>query len=163
MKTTLSKGNERFCLKVSKRDSTIAFFEEDCLLHREEKKPHSSQCEHPESSSTVSSSLRFSAFWKIPSWNTSTKNMSCRKLSKPPREACTSCLVLIRQRGATRAAGNYELTSELARCCSEARKEDVKEKRAAALAESAEAGKSICFAHRKTTPSLGTSPIVKQN
>ncbi|EYC46115.1 hypothetical protein Y032_0407g910 [Ancylostoma ceylanicum] len=62
---------------------------------------------------------------------------------------------LIRQRGAARAAGNYQLTSELARRCREAIKEDLKERRAAVLAEAAEAGRSIRntrrdFANRKT-------------
>ncbi|EYB83632.1 hypothetical protein Y032_0332g2772 [Ancylostoma ceylanicum] len=52
-------------------------------------------------------------------------------------------LELIRQRGAARAAGNYQLTSELARRCREAIKEDPKERRAAMLAEAAEAGRSI--------------------
>ncbi|RCN31993.1 hypothetical protein ANCCAN_22212 [Ancylostoma caninum] len=36
-------------------------------------------------------------------------------------------LELIRQRGSARAAGNYELTSELAKRCREAIKEDHKE------------------------------------
>ncbi|KIH43124.1 hypothetical protein ANCDUO_26877, partial [Ancylostoma duodenale] len=52
-------------------------------------------------------------------------------------------LELIRQRGAARAAGNYQLTSEPAKRCREAVKEDIKERRAAVLAEAAEAGKSI--------------------
>ncbi|EYC34431.1 hypothetical protein Y032_0001g41 [Ancylostoma ceylanicum] len=63
-------------------------------------------------------------------------------------------LELIRQRGAARAAGNYQLTSKLARRCREAIKEDLKE-RAVVLAEAAEAGRSIRnprrdFANRKT-------------
>ncbi|EYB87355.1 hypothetical protein Y032_0265g680 [Ancylostoma ceylanicum] len=61
----------------------------------------------------------------------------------------------MRQRRAARAAGNYQLTSELARRCREAIKEDLKERRAAVLAEAAEAGRSIRntrrdFANRKT-------------
>ncbi|EPB76911.1 hypothetical protein ANCCEY_04037 [Ancylostoma ceylanicum] len=52
-------------------------------------------------------------------------------------------LELIRQHGAARAAGNYQLTSELARRCREAIKEDLKERRAAVLAEAAVAGRSI--------------------
>ncbi|KAK6744295.1 hypothetical protein RB195_011164 [Necator americanus] len=61
----------------------------------------------------------------------------------------------MRQRGAAQAAGNQELTSELARLCREAIKEDLKERRAEVLAEAAEAGKSIRyargdFASRKT-------------
>ncbi|KAK6749776.1 hypothetical protein RB195_002031 [Necator americanus] len=54
---------------------------------------------------------------------------------------------LIRQRGATRAAGNQGLTSVLARLCREAIKEDIKERRAE-LAEAAEAGKSVRYARR---------------
>ncbi|KIH56478.1 hypothetical protein ANCDUO_13341, partial [Ancylostoma duodenale] len=53
------------------------------------------------------------------------------------------------------SAGNYQLMSELAKRCREAIKEDLKERRAAVLAEAAEAGKSIRnarrdFANRKT-------------
>ncbi|KIH67364.1 hypothetical protein ANCDUO_02301 [Ancylostoma duodenale] len=55
---------------------------------------------------------------------------------------------LMRQRGVARAAGNYQLTSELAKRCREAIKEDLKERRAAVLAEAAEAGKSIRNARR---------------
>ena len=57
-------------------------------------------------------------------------------------------LELIRQRGAARATGNHELTSELAKLCREAIKEDLKERRAAVLAEAAEAGRSIRNARR---------------
>ncbi|KAK6761197.1 hypothetical protein RB195_022309 [Necator americanus] len=57
-------------------------------------------------------------------------------------------LELIRHRGAARAAGNQALTSELARLCREAIKEDPKERRAEVLAEAAEAGKSIHYARR---------------
>ncbi|EYC12042.1 hypothetical protein Y032_0048g1581 [Ancylostoma ceylanicum] len=39
--------------------------------------------------------------------------------------------------------GNYQLTSELTRRCREAIKEDLEERRAAVLAEAAEAGRSI--------------------
>ncbi|ETN73396.1 hypothetical protein NECAME_13542 [Necator americanus] len=46
------------------------------------------------------------------------------------RRLSLETLELIRQRGAARAAGNQELTSELARLCREAIKEDLKEKRA---------------------------------
>ncbi|KIH47234.1 hypothetical protein ANCDUO_22709, partial [Ancylostoma duodenale] len=52
------------------------------------------------------------------------------------------------QRGVARAAGNYQLTSELAKRCREAIKEDLKERRAAVLAEAAEAEKSIRNASR---------------
>ncbi|KAK6727660.1 hypothetical protein RB195_005385 [Necator americanus] len=55
---------------------------------------------------------------------------------------------LIRQRGAARAAGNQELTSELARLCREVIKEDLKKRSAEALPEAAEARKSIRYARR---------------
>ncbi|KAK6751079.1 hypothetical protein RB195_002821 [Necator americanus] len=61
------------------------------------------------------------------------------------RRLSLQTLELIRQRGAARAAGNQELTSELARLCREAIKED---RRAEVLAEAAEAGKSIRYARR---------------
>ncbi|ETN77925.1 hypothetical protein NECAME_10709 [Necator americanus] len=46
------------------------------------------------------------------------------------RRLSLETLELIRQHGAARAAGNQELTSELARLCREAIKEDLKERRA---------------------------------
>ncbi|KAK6756549.1 hypothetical protein RB195_014769 [Necator americanus] len=67
------------------------------------------------------------------------------------RRLSLQTLELIRQRGAARAAGNQELTSELARLCREAIKEDFKERRAEVLAEAAEAGKSIRYARRDFT------------
>ncbi|KIH44737.1 hypothetical protein ANCDUO_25235, partial [Ancylostoma duodenale] len=57
-------------------------------------------------------------------------------------------LELIRQCGAARAAGNYQLTSELAKRCREAVREDLKERRAAVLAEATETRKSIRNASR---------------
>uniref|UniRef100_A0A158PAX2 Endo/exonuclease/phosphatase domain-containing protein n=1 Tax=Angiostrongylus cantonensis TaxID=6313 RepID=A0A158PAX2_ANGCA len=57
-------------------------------------------------------------------------------------------LELMRQRGLARAAGNRELTSELAKQCRQAIKEDLKERRAAVMVEAAEAGKSIRKARR---------------
>ncbi|KAK6755353.1 hypothetical protein RB195_013994 [Necator americanus] len=73
------------------------------------------------------------------------------------RRLSPKTLEVIRQRGATPAAGNQELTSELAKLCREAVKEDLKERRAGMLAEAAEAGQSIRYARRnfanhKTTP-----------
>ncbi|KAK6736893.1 hypothetical protein RB195_019532 [Necator americanus] len=64
------------------------------------------------------------------------------------RRLSLETLQLIRQRGAARAAGNQELTSELARLCREAIKEDLRERRAEVLAEAAEAGKRIRHARR---------------
>ncbi|VDM55135.1 unnamed protein product [Angiostrongylus costaricensis] len=52
-------------------------------------------------------------------------------------------LELIRQCGNARAAGNRELTSELAKHCREAISEDLRERRAAVMAEAAEAGEGI--------------------
>ncbi|KAK6764669.1 hypothetical protein RB195_024842 [Necator americanus] len=52
----------------------------------------------------------------------------------------------IRQCEAAQAAGNRKLTSEPARHCREAMKEDLKERRVEILAETAEARKSICYA-----------------
>ncbi|KAK6762068.1 hypothetical protein RB195_022969 [Necator americanus] len=57
------------------------------------------------------------------------------------RRLSLETLELIRQRRAAQATGNQELTSELARLCREAIKEDLKEKRAEVLAEAAEEGK----------------------
>ncbi|KAK6758358.1 hypothetical protein RB195_015897 [Necator americanus] len=62
------------------------------------------------------------------------------------RRLSLETLELIRHCGAARATGNQELTSELARLCREAIKEDLKERRAEVLAEAAEAGKSIRYA-----------------
>ncbi|KAK6757769.1 hypothetical protein RB195_015532 [Necator americanus] len=64
------------------------------------------------------------------------------------RRLSLEILELIRQRGAARAAGNQELTSEFARLCREASKEDLKERRAEVLAEAAEARRNIRYARR---------------
>ncbi|KAK6738044.1 hypothetical protein RB195_020256 [Necator americanus] len=56
-----------------------------------------------------------------------TKKAECFKTSK--RDLSLETLVLIRQRGAARAAGNQELASELTRLCIEAIREDLKERR----------------------------------
>ncbi|KAK6754448.1 hypothetical protein RB195_013447 [Necator americanus] len=79
------------------------------------------------------------------------------------RRLSLETLELIRQRGAARAAGNQDLTSELARLCREALKEDLKKRRAEVLAEAAEAGKSIRytrrdFASRKTSMAALRNP-----
>ncbi|RCN53797.1 hypothetical protein ANCCAN_00291 [Ancylostoma caninum] len=65
---------------------------------------------------------------------------SAEGLRVTKRQLSYETLELIRQRGAARAAGNYQPTSELAKHCREAIKEDLKERRAAVLAEAAEAG-----------------------
>ncbi|KAE9412758.1 hypothetical protein Angca_008712, partial [Angiostrongylus cantonensis] len=59
------------------------------------------------------------------------------------RRLSPETLELIRRRGFARAAGNGELTSELAKQCRQTIKEDLKERRAAVMVEAAEAGKSI--------------------
>ncbi|VDP63540.1 unnamed protein product, partial [Heligmosomoides polygyrus] len=69
-------------------------------------------------------------------------------LKTTKRRLSPETLVLIRQRGAARASGNYQLRSELAKLCREAIKEDLKERRAEVLAEAAEAGLSIRNARR---------------
>ncbi|KAK6767037.1 hypothetical protein RB195_026538 [Necator americanus] len=104
-------------------------------------------------------------FWDIPQWTASMRNMTGslntlttarRRLSfkSTKRRLSLETLELIRQRGAARAAGNQEFTSELARFCREAIKEDLKERRAEVLAEAAEAGKA--FARP-----VETSPVAK--
>uniref|UniRef100_A0A7I4XYF7 Reverse transcriptase domain-containing protein n=1 Tax=Haemonchus contortus TaxID=6289 RepID=A0A7I4XYF7_HAECO len=64
------------------------------------------------------------------------------------RRLSSETLELIRRRGIARAAGNYQQTSELAKLCREAIKEDLEERRAADMDEAAEAGKSIRKARR---------------
>ncbi|KAK6739657.1 hypothetical protein RB195_008261 [Necator americanus] len=64
------------------------------------------------------------------------------------RRLSLETLELIWQRGAARAAGKQQLTSELAKLCREAIKEDLKERRAEVLAEAAEAGKSFRYARQ---------------
>ncbi|KAK6763624.1 hypothetical protein RB195_024081 [Necator americanus] len=71
-----------------------------------------------------------------------------RSFKTTKRRLSPKTLEQIRQRGAARAAGNQELTSELARLCREATTEDLKERRAEELAEAAEAGQSIRYARR---------------
>ncbi|KAK6756043.1 hypothetical protein RB195_014437 [Necator americanus] len=71
------------------------------------------------------------------------------------RRLSLETLELIRQRGAARAAGNQELTSELARLCREAIKEDLKERRAEVLAEAAEPGKASAMPAE-------TSPVARR-
>ena len=69
-------------------------------------------------------------------------------LQEAKRRLSSKTLELIRQRGIARATGNYQQTSELAKLCREAIKEDLKERRAAVMDEAAEAGKSIRKARR---------------
>nr|CDJ86390.1 endonuclease-reverse transcriptase [Haemonchus contortus] len=76
---------------------------------------------------------------------------SARKAESPQvakRRLSSKTLELIRQRGIARAIGNYQQTSELAKQCREAIKEDLKERRAAVMDEAAEAGRSIRKARR---------------
>ncbi|VDP08772.1 unnamed protein product [Heligmosomoides polygyrus] len=60
-------------------------------------------------------------------------------LKTTKRRLSPETLELIRQPGAARASCNYQLTSELAKLCRAAIKEDLKERRAEVLAEAAEA------------------------
>ncbi|KAK6765191.1 hypothetical protein RB195_025220 [Necator americanus] len=71
------------------------------------------------------------------------------------RRLSLETLELIRHRGAAPAAGNQELTSELAMLCREAIKEDSKERRAEVLAEAAEAGKASVMP-------VETSPVARR-
>ncbi|VDM56624.1 unnamed protein product [Angiostrongylus costaricensis] len=64
------------------------------------------------------------------------------------RRLSPETLELIRQRGIARAAGNRELTSQLAKQRRQEIKEDVKQKRAAVMVEAAEVGKSTRQARR---------------
>uniref|UniRef100_A0A0K0DDY3 Phage protein n=1 Tax=Angiostrongylus cantonensis TaxID=6313 RepID=A0A0K0DDY3_ANGCA len=73
--------------------------------------------------------------------------MKAKSSKVTKRRLSAETLKLIRQRGIARAAGNRELTSELAKQCRQAIKEDLKERRAAVMVEPAEAGKSIGKAH----------------
>uniref|UniRef100_A0A0K0DJ32 PFL domain-containing protein n=1 Tax=Angiostrongylus cantonensis TaxID=6313 RepID=A0A0K0DJ32_ANGCA len=71
------------------------------------------------------------------------------------RRLSPGTLELIRQCGIARAAGNRGLTSELAKQCRKATKEDLRERRAAVMVEAEEAGKHIrkacrSFANCKT-------------
>ncbi|VDP45390.1 unnamed protein product [Heligmosomoides polygyrus] len=69
-------------------------------------------------------------------------------LKTTKRRLSPETLELIRQRGGARASGNYQLTSELAKLCRAAIKEDLKERKAEVLAEAAEAVLSIRNARR---------------
>uniref|UniRef100_A0A7I4Y3D2 Reverse transcriptase domain-containing protein n=1 Tax=Haemonchus contortus TaxID=6289 RepID=A0A7I4Y3D2_HAECO len=92
--------------------------------------------------------------WKIPLFITSIKNHrpvehlhdSARKaenLQVAKRRLSSEALELIHRRRIARATGNHHQTSELAKLCREAIKEDLKEGRAAAVDQADEAGKSI--------------------
>uniref|UniRef100_A0A0K0DQ72 Transcriptional regulator n=1 Tax=Angiostrongylus cantonensis TaxID=6313 RepID=A0A0K0DQ72_ANGCA len=65
------------------------------------------------------------------------------------RRLSPETLEVVRQRGFARAAGNSELTPELAKQCTQAIKEDLRERTAAIMVEAAEAGKNIPKAHRR--------------
>uniref|UniRef100_A0A7I4XUM5 Endonuclease-reverse transcriptase n=1 Tax=Haemonchus contortus TaxID=6289 RepID=A0A7I4XUM5_HAECO len=80
---------------------------------------------------------------------------SATRVESLKKRLSSKTLELIRQRGIARATGNYQQTSELAKLCREAIKEDLKERRAAVMDEAAEARKSIrkdrrSFANYKT-------------
>ncbi|VDM53259.1 unnamed protein product [Angiostrongylus costaricensis] len=70
------------------------------------------------------------------------------KVPRSKKRLSPETLELIRQRGIARAACNRKLTSELAKQCRQATKEDLKERKAAVLVEAGEAGKSIRKANR---------------
>ncbi|VDO77196.1 unnamed protein product [Heligmosomoides polygyrus] len=69
-------------------------------------------------------------------------------LKTTKRRLSPKTLELLHQRGAAQASGNYQLTSEFAKLCRAAIKEDLKERRAEELREAAEEGLSIRNARR---------------
>uniref|UniRef100_A0A0K0D7X7 HA domain-containing protein n=1 Tax=Angiostrongylus cantonensis TaxID=6313 RepID=A0A0K0D7X7_ANGCA len=79
--------------------------------------------------------------WLIQHLSVSAIKAESSKVTK--RHLSLEILELIRQRGIARAAGNRELTSELAKQCRQVIKEDLKKRRAAVMVEAAEAGNSI--------------------
>ncbi|KAK6730546.1 hypothetical protein RB195_007171 [Necator americanus] len=79
------------------------------------------------------------------------------------RRPSPKTLKLIHQHGAARDACDRELTSELAKLCRKAIKENLKERRAKMLPDAAEVGKSIHyarrnFANRKTMTTVFRTP-----
>uniref|UniRef100_A0A0K0DKD4 Reverse transcriptase domain-containing protein n=1 Tax=Angiostrongylus cantonensis TaxID=6313 RepID=A0A0K0DKD4_ANGCA len=83
------------------------------------------------------------------------------------RRLSPKTIELIRQHGIARAADNRELTSEHAKQCRQAIKEDLKERKEAVMVEAAEAGKSIrkahrCFAVYKTKMSAPMEKIIQE-
>ncbi|VDM52744.1 unnamed protein product [Angiostrongylus costaricensis] len=74
--------------------------------------------------------------------------MKARSSKVIKRRLSPETLEPIRQRGIARAAANGELTSELVKQFREAIKEDLRERRAAAMAETTAAANSIHKAHR---------------
>uniref|UniRef100_A0A0K0CX82 Ribonuclease PH n=1 Tax=Angiostrongylus cantonensis TaxID=6313 RepID=A0A0K0CX82_ANGCA len=74
--------------------------------------------------------------------------MKAESLKVTKRRLPPESFELIRQRGIARAAGNRELTSELAKQCRQAIKDDLKVRKALVMVETAEAGKSIRKARR---------------
>uniref|UniRef100_A0A0K0D4K1 BZIP domain-containing protein n=1 Tax=Angiostrongylus cantonensis TaxID=6313 RepID=A0A0K0D4K1_ANGCA len=79
------------------------------------------------------------------------------------RRLSPETLELIRQRRIARAVDNRELTSELANQCKQAIKEDLKERRAAVMVESAEAGKRNRKARRQLQARNDCTPTPRRN
>uniref|UniRef100_A0A7I4YDU4 Reverse transcriptase domain-containing protein n=1 Tax=Haemonchus contortus TaxID=6289 RepID=A0A7I4YDU4_HAECO len=75
----------------------------------------------------------------IGSSNSSTSARKAETLQVAKRRLTSKTLELIRQRGIARVTGNHQQTSELAKLCREAIKEDLKERRAAVMDEASEA------------------------
>ncbi|KAK6740935.1 hypothetical protein RB195_009031 [Necator americanus] len=142
------------------RHRTIASSEEDFPSQGEQRKPPSSEKEIPGLPSKWDLFATLAGLWEDSVMDNIDEEFDrlvehlhdCAKKAESFKttKKCLSpkTLELIRQRGAARAAGNQELTSELARLCREAIKQDLKERRAEVLAEAAEAGKSIRYARR---------------
>ncbi|VDP33110.1 unnamed protein product [Heligmosomoides polygyrus] len=81
--------------------------------------------------------------------------MRAESLKTTKRRLSVEALKLMRQRGAARASGNYHLTSELAKLCTAAKKEDLRKRRAKELAKAVETGLSIRNA-RRNFPNFNT-------
>uniref|UniRef100_A0A7I4Z1Y3 Reverse transcriptase domain-containing protein n=1 Tax=Haemonchus contortus TaxID=6289 RepID=A0A7I4Z1Y3_HAECO len=78
-------------------------------------------------------------------------SLATESLQVAKRRLSSKTLELIRQRGIARATGNYQQTSELAKLCREAIKEDLKERRAAVMDEAARPERARrSFANYKT-------------
>ncbi|VDO43401.1 unnamed protein product [Haemonchus placei] len=70
-------------------------------------------------------------------------------LQETKRRLSSKTLELIHERGVARASGNHRQASELAKLCREAKKENLKERRAAVTKEATEAEKNIRKARRR--------------
>ncbi|KAK6765814.1 hypothetical protein RB195_025622 [Necator americanus] len=160
--------NKRFCLtdvlsllyQSSIRDRTIASSEEDFLHKERAEKAVKLRKRNPRTIINWDLFATLAGFWEDSAMDNFDEEYDrlvdhlhdCAKKAESfkstKRRRSLETLELIHQRGAARAEGNQEPTSELARLCREAIKEDLKERRAEVLAEAAKAGKSIRYARQ---------------